>query len=73
MLITVITYIIWGSAEVQSWNDNPNEENWIIQSNRRLNKSIVDTLQNLKARYGNKMNETVVNADEIPIENENKS
>lgn len=34
LLVTLLTYLVWGSAEVQSWNDNPDEDNWIKQAYR---------------------------------------
>lgn len=33
---TLLAYMVWGSAEVQSWNDNVHEDNGIKQIYRRF-------------------------------------
>lgn len=38
LVLTTFTYLIWGSAEVQPWNDNNNIDNWIKRFRRRYLK-----------------------------------
>ncbi len=40
--MTTLVYLIWASGEKQSWNDNPEEENWLRKLFTRKAKIIVE-------------------------------
>lgn len=70
LLITLITYMIWGSAEVQPWNDNVNEDNWMKRAYRRCSQP---KIFEPKSQNDRTSISTTSNNGNIPFKNENKS
>lgn len=67
LALTTLVYLIWASGEVQSWNDNLNEDNWlskrftrkrtIVQNENSKEENLLSTPTNGKIDESNKFEE----------------
>lgn len=50
LVATTAVYLWWASGEIQSWNDNPDEDNWLKRfSTRKIERAEVQQRNDIES------------------------